>query len=86
MKKYMIRLGNYDAAAKIMEVEVERETTACVFVNGRKRSKRSEFENYFDAWREAKIALVEHQEARVQVLKRQLEIARSKLGSIQAMN
>ena len=56
MKKYVADLyGHYNP---VVEVEVERETESSVWIDGRKKAKRSTYLNYFDTYDEAKDRLL----------------------------
>ena len=83
MIKYRVEIPwRWDAAAEIIEVEVEKETDKSVWINGSRNAKVSEDANYYDTWEEAKDALVVCQKSRVNRLRSQLVKANSILGSI----
>ena len=59
MKKYRARTSfRWSAKAEITTVEVERETDHNVWINGRRHNKRSEYDDYFDSFDQAKSALL----------------------------
>lgn len=51
MKKYK---AEAHWRVKIELVECERETDSCVWMDGRRRNKKGEYENFFDTFDEAK--------------------------------
>jgi hypothetical protein len=78
----------------IESVEVERETEQSVWVCGvwhgkkvapRRHSKRSDWDNYFDTWEEAKAFLLANAERKVAHARRELEIANSELGNVKGL-
>ena len=69
----------------IRAVEVERETEASVWVNGRRCAKRADYHNYFDTWEEAKAFLVEEAERALTGAHRRLDAARSELERMKAI-
>jgi multidrug efflux pump subunit AcrA (membrane-fusion protein) len=72
--------------AKITQVEVERETDISVWINGHRNAKRSEWNNYYDTWEEAKAALQAKAQSQVDSLRLQLERAKGALGNIKGMS
>jgi len=83
MKRY---LAGFWCSAKIELVEIERETTACVFRHGDRRyAKNSDNEKYCDTWAEAKQYLLEKAEKQLISARRQLETAQGQLGNIKGM-
>ena len=81
MKKFMTDYG-----ATIVEVEVQRETEISVWINGRRRNKRSrDWANFFDRWDEAKAYLMEKYAARLAGARRRLEIAQSEYGNVKGL-
>lgn len=82
MKKFMVRLSQYDVDANITEVDIERETDKFVWIDGRRIAKRSGWENYFDSWDDAKKELLSCQESRCASLNEQLSKANFKLNQI----
>lgn len=85
MIKYRTRWDNIEA------VEVLRETDKMVFVHGRggrkeeREAKRSDYQNWFDSWGEAKAFLVANAEKDVEDARMQLERAKGKLGQLLGM-
>lgn len=69
----------------ITSVEIERETDSSVYINGRRRSKRSEYEDYFDTWEEAHEFLTRRAQDDVESARHVLERANSRLGNIKGM-
>ena len=66
-------------------VEVEKETAASVWINGRRHSKRSSYENHFDTWQEAHDFLRESAEKNLSKAHIILEQARSKLEFVKRL-
>ena len=69
----------------IQQVEVERETEHCVWIRGRKNTKNSDFASYHDSWNEAKAFILAEAEDKAASLRRQLDIANSKIENIKGM-
>jgi hypothetical protein len=87
MKKYKARLSRrWNCDAKITEVEVERETDASVWIDGRRSKKESEYETYFDSFEQAKTALLDRQQSRIYGLRAQLDNAAIVLNEIAALS
>lgn len=55
MKKFKTR----GFRPSIQEIEVYKETEASVWFNGRRYSKRTSYDNYFDTWDEAFAFLID---------------------------
>ena len=76
---------------KIEAVEVLRETEKTVFLPGRGRrneereAKRSDYQNWFDSWDDAKAFLVAGAERKVETARMNLERAKGKLGQLRGM-
>jgi len=76
---------------EIEAVEVLRETDKMVFLPGRGRSKeereakRSDYQNWFDSWDEAKAFLVADAEKAVEAARMNLERAKGKLVRLRGM-
>lgn len=71
--------------ARIEAVKVERETNACVWINGRRAAKANGYEHYHNTWEEAHSFLMKAAELSVTNARRQLELASSHLGNIKGM-
>jgi hypothetical protein len=69
----------------IEQVEVERETTASVWINGSRNAKVSDWKNYFDTWDEAKQYLLNQAEAKLTGARFRLQSARSEHGNIKGL-
>ena len=69
----------------IVEVQVERETNASVWIDGNRRAKRSEYDNYFDSWVDAKKHLLERAERKLKGARRSLHLAQSEYGNIKGL-
>lgn len=79
MIKYQV--GHY-LRAEITTVDIERETSESVWINGRRRQKKSYF---FDTWDEAHSYLVDMADAKLSSARRQLEHAQGLHGNIKGM-
>ena len=77
--------------AKIKKMEVEKETTKCIWIKGHSGSKavrsnkHSGYENYFDTWQEAHKYILELAEKKVESIRYQLNQANGLLGNIKGM-
>ena len=69
----------------IQPVEVERETSVSVWINGNRSLKYTDFLKYWDSWEEAHDYLLKKAEREIKNARRQLEIAQSKHGNIKGM-
>lgn len=76
MKKYCA------AFQTIKIIEVERESTSAVWINGKMRFKNTESESYFDSFQNAKQHLVTIQEKKIDILKYRLDSAKIELDKI----
>jgi hypothetical protein len=70
---------------RIKKVEVERETDASVFFKEFSERKLTQYHAYFDSFEEAKDYLCKIFESRVEVVRRNLEIAKSKYGNAKGL-
>jgi len=85
---------NYSAKT-IVQVEVLRETTACVYLapvgrqikdkGERREAKISDFAQYHDTWSDAHTYLMRRAESNVKEARRQLELANGHLGNVKGM-
>lgn len=73
------------SVAQIKKVSVTRETAVCVWIDTRRYAKRSELENFFDTWDEARAFLLNCAEARLMDARRRLQEARDALGNVKGM-
>ena len=80
---YMARYSG--AYSSMKPVEVERATDACVWFNGRRHNKTSDYESYFSTWEQAHQHLIARAEQDVDIARRRLEVANSALGNIKGM-
>ena len=76
----MIKYKCNNWEVKITKVEVERETDKCVWINGRRNSKESEYDNFFDTFEEAKEFIIGFGERKVAQAKKRLERANEYLS------
>lgn len=77
MTKYRSRWQEIEA------VEVERETESCVWINGRKNNKRTDYECYHDTPEHAKAWIISQAQKEVAAAERQLRCAQEKLSKAQ---
>ena len=66
-------------------MQVERATDTGVFIMGRRRAFKSRFDIYAKTWEEARDWLLEKATVRVQLARRELELANSHLGNVKGM-
>lgn len=71
VKKYIAKSG----CIEIQPVFIERETDSSVWINGRRKSKQSEYENYFDTIDEAKQFIIQKAKNEVSQYQNRLEMA-----------
>lgn len=69
----------------IRAVNVEKETSTSVWINGQVRRKVSSNKAYFDSWEKAKAWLLEWAESNAASARRDLEVANAKLGNVKGM-
>ncbi len=82
----MIKFKASTIGNRIEKVEVVGETECFVKLpNGRKDAKRSEWQNYFDSFDDAKNYLIDKAQKRVDSLRTQLESANGELGQIKGI-
>jgi hypothetical protein len=82
----MIKFKTSVIGNRIEKVEVVGETECFVkLINGRKDAKRSEWQNYFNSFDEAKNYLIDNAQKRVDSLRTQLESANGALGQIKGI-
>jgi hypothetical protein len=72
-------------AAKLESVQVDRFTSHSIWVDGRRRSKRGGWENYFPTWEEARIYLLEQAENRLAGARWQVQQAEGLVGNIKGL-
>lgn len=70
--------------------KITRETDKSVFwttgpKSERRELKETEYQCWFDTWKEAHCCAMEHAQARVDSLRRQLEVAKGTLGNVKDM-
>ena len=85
MKKYVCILGNF-LEVKIHEIECERETDYFVWINGSRRAKVSEWDNYFDTWEDAYSSLLKAAERKVDAASVSLDISNKVLDNIKKLS
>ena len=85
MIKYKAIPSWFNIGAKITPVEVERETESSVWVKGRRSKKRTDFENYYDTWEQARDAFIHHAERAISSEKALLARYEDSLLAIQSM-
>lgn len=70
---------------KVETVEVDRESENSVWINGQRRAKRSDWDNYFPTFDEAKAFVIHEMESGVDSARRELERAKDKLGNAKGL-
>lgn len=85
MKKYITEGSRWKVAAKITEIEVDRETDTSVWVGGRRRQKITNYKIVHDTWDDAHSYLLAAGEAKVVNARRALEEHKSYLGNVKGM-
>lgn len=65
---------------KIEPIEADRETESCIFVGGRKAKKITDYECYYNTWREARDSIVARATRDHNFLKDKLAVAYRTLG------
>ncbi len=81
MKKF--KAPSYSHSIKV--VEVERETETSVWINGRRNSKRTQYDNFFDTWGEAFHYLLERAETKLCVAQGRLNWAQDDLRKVKRL-
>ncbi len=85
--KYQIKLSNrWDNEADIQPIEIEKETSKSVWIDGNRTLKRSSYWNFYDSFKEAKLVLLEAQRARIKRLQEALKKAESVLDDIKKLS
>jgi hypothetical protein len=69
----------------IESVEVEKETEASIWIEGKRNAKKTEYHNYFDTWADAKRHLLTVAEKKVAGIRLNLERANGELGNIKGL-
>ena len=77
--------AQYWTREKIRPVEVEKETPAFVFINGRRHSKKAADHGVFDTFEDAKQFLMDIAKDELDSIKARVDHARSKLEHIQQL-
>lgn len=70
---------------KIQFVEAERETAQCIWINGRREAKISNYYRFHDSWAEAKAFLLVQAETRLASARRSLQTAEYELVDIKGL-
>ena len=81
MRKYLANIFD----PRIEPINVDRESDACVWINGRRKNKVSTDEIIFDSWDEAKAWLLQRAEKKLNSARRQLERAQGEYGNVKGM-
>lgn len=81
----MIKYLTHRREAKITPIEVERETAKYVWIKGRRHGKRTEWDNYFDTWEEAKDFLMKGAEGALKTSRLMLERAQGHYGNVKGL-
>ncbi len=81
--KYKTRKATF---GKLIEpVQVQKETEASVWIDGRRIAKRTQYDNYFDSFDEAKAFLTEYAENMLNSSRRSLERAQGFAGNVKGL-
>lgn len=70
---------------RIKPVQVEKSTAATIWIDGRMNRTRSDYDNFFPTFEEAKAFGVEKYSRKVEQLKEQLQAAEKELAEIEAL-
>ena len=81
----MIKYLTHHYEVAITPVAVESETDFTVIINGRKRNKKSGYEQYSDSWDKAKSILLEAANYEKEISERNLRLATKHFAEIEAM-
>ena len=81
--KFLVRKVTWGRLIEL--VEVEKETEASVWIEGRRSAKRSSYENYFDTFDEAKAFLTEYAEQILTNARKSLEHAQEFAGNVRGL-
>lgn len=85
MVKYRTGSTQYGVAAKIEEIEIEKETDSSVWVRGRRLGKNTSWDTYHDTWEAAHAHLMAEAEKHVQSARLALERAKGAQGNVKGM-
>jgi len=85
MKKFIVVFWDGNVDKKIKEVEVEWETKKCIWIDGYRYPKKSDFYNYYDTWDEAKAVLIKRQERFIVEICAQLKNATDVLSAVKQL-
>lgn len=82
----MYKVTNYYfTKPEIYEVEVDRTTESSVWIDGNRRNRYSNHDNYYETFKEAKKALLARYKRRINKLLRDFEYNKDKLEQVQAI-
>lgn len=70
---------------KIEQIEVERETEKFVWIDGRRNAKKSEYENYFDSFDDAKKFLMDYADDRLRKARLVLQNEQGFKGNVKGL-
>lgn len=85
MIKYRTRFGNIEAIEVVRETGKQVVLPAIQGLREMRENKVSDWSNWHDTWEEAHLFIIQEAEAKVKVLRMQLEQANGKLGQIKGM-
>lgn len=80
----IVRYHTARGIPKVKPVLVDRDTGKSIIINGRRRAKRGNWDNYYDTWKEAKDAMVAKAQASVKGCTMRLQEAEVFLHKMQA--
>lgn len=75
----------YWGRSKIEAIEIEKETEKCVWVNGSRMSKHSDYCIFHDSWDKAKEFLLARAEQKLHSARSLLQYAQDELGNIKGL-
>jgi hypothetical protein len=73
------------SSPKITSVEVERFSKHYVWIGGRRYQRESNFESYYQEWKDARLVIIRLADSRAQSLRKELENANTRLSEALAL-
>ena len=83
MNKYRADIGYREA---IHKVQIEKETEASIWIDGRRRGKSSEYSSYFDTWDQAHAYLIKKADGNLHRAKVSLALAQKAYNKTKEMS
>ncbi len=72
-------------AIKIIPVEVDRQTESSVWIKGRRRARRTDWDTYHDSWEHAQYHLIQRETTKVETCTVALKDAQDRLSAIKEL-